>query len=454
MTIMGLLMIPLSIYLIYRVSLINSLLIGYFLSIFTTLSVFNIEKLGFSLTIGHFWMIILGAKVIYNLLIHKLTLKIRHNKYLYLFILFSFITIFFPMFIKEEINIISPSGIETVLKFSFHNISQYMYLFFDFYVFIISGIIFSNQKITLKKLDKVFVYSLGIIIILCFIQVIVPIEIYDTFFRNDYNHATHFLSSSNTILRMSGPFIENSMLSLYMTPVFCYVVITYIEKQDKLKEIIIIATLFIGLLSKSSTFIVGLFTFMFVIIIVAIYSYYKRREFYNSYFHKFILRVINKINIIRKNKKLTVTISVLSVIFGVFIVFFVFMNLNGLIGKLMGQGESGHLRTVNLAKHLSVFIKYPINGVGFGSVRSGDLLSTWLAQIGIIGVTLFIMFIYSAIKNLKIFNRVFDLGLLFIICITLVLQCVSVPEPYFLFIWMYYAIAFNLDNLVGEKNEI
>ena len=99
MTIMGLLMIPLSIYLIYRVSLINSLLIGYFLSIFTTLSVFNIEKLGFSLTIGHFWMIILGAKVIYNLLIHKLTLKIRHNKYLYLFILFSFITIFFPMFI-------------------------------------------------------------------------------------------------------------------------------------------------------------------------------------------------------------------------------------------------------------------------------------------------------------------------------------------------------------------
>lgn len=454
MTIMGLILIPLSICLIYKISSINSLLIGYFLSIFTTLSVVNIDKLSFSLTIGHFWMIILGIKVGYNLLTHKFILRIRHNKYLYVFMIFSFVSIFFPILIKEEINVISPSGIETILQFSFHNISQYMYLFFDFYVFIISGVILLNDKLTFKKLDRVLVCSLCIIIILCFVQIITPIEVYDTFFRNDFNHATHFLTSKNTILRMSGPFIENSMLALYMTPIFCYLVITYIEKQNKVRAIIILVTLFIGLFSKSSTFIVGLFAFIIMITYIAIYSYYKKRDFYDFYFNNFISKIIRNLNIIRKNRKLTIIISILSIICGIFIVFFISMNLNSLIGKLMGQGESGHLRTANLIRHLGIFIKYPIAGVGFGSVRSGDLLSTWLAQLGIIGVVLFIIFIYSSIKKLKIFNRTFDLGLFFIICITLILQFVSVPEPYFLFTWIYYSLAFNLDTLVGEKNEV
>ncbi|MDU2673166.1 MAG: hypothetical protein E7C49_14245 [Clostridium sp.] len=451
---MGWIIIPLSVILVYKLPIKISFLFGYFVSIFTTLSVINISKLDFSFTLPYLWMLLLGIKVICKVITKSYTINIKFNKYLMLFIVIAFISLIYPLLIGDNLKVISPNGIEEKLKFSFQNITQFMYLLYGIYVFILTTLIFNNEKISAKEIDKTITYSCLVIIILCIIQILIPFELYDFFFRNDYNHATHYVNASNTILRASGPFIENSMLALYLTPVLSYIIITFIYNPNVVRGMCIVITTLIGLLSKSSTFILGIGVFIIVFSFICFYMYKSHLDFFEEFFYK-LKTVLNKISFKFKNdKKIKVIVIIGLGVLSVTICLFIVMNINLLISKLLGQGESGHLRSDNLRRNIQLFFKYPILGIGFGSTRSGDLLSTWLSQLGIVGIGVFTMFIYSIVSSLKIFSRAFDLGMLLIIMITLSIQFTSVPEPYYLFIWIYFSITYNSKKLVRCVNEI
>ena len=115
--------------------------------------------------------------------------------------------------------------------------------------------------------------------------------------------------------------------------------------------------------------------------------------------------------------------------------------VSSLIIKLRGENVSGVERWDGFITMLKVGLNYPF-GVGFGSSRSKDLFSTWICNVGIVGLLIYFLFILRMFlkalseKKLKYF---------FPYLLVVLLMMISVPEPYNLFVWfyLYYVTIFN-----------
>ena len=121
------------------------------------------------------------------------------------------------------------------------------------------------------------------------------------------------------------------------------------------------------------------------------------------------------------------------------------------IVKLQRLNESGHDRLEAFEHMSSVGIRYPF-GIGFGSGRSTDLLSTWLCNIGIVGTALFLFAISQIVVN---GIRQKDIERLLPLILVLVSMFTSVPEPYNLFVWyfIFYAMT-GTKHCIATRKEV
>ncbi len=174
-----------------------------------------------------------------------------------------------------------------------------------------------------------------------------------------------------------------------------------------------------GILSTSSTFIIGIIIFLFIIFINLFKNKYYKQDVINLKMIFILLNII-KPDLIR-------------------------FAFNDILIKLEGNGTSGSLRLKALQTHLDIALKFPILGVGFGSVRSYDLITTWMSSIGLIGTSVFILYLmnivhkYHVISNkspIKNLYRGYSHGILIIF----IAMFISVPEPYYLFIWISFSV--------------
>lgn len=329
---------------------------------------------------------------------------IRLQPTLTLFYIYCVISIVFPILYKNQaIIIMNQDGAYANLAFSVSNIGQIIYLTIDL-LFLNSLIKYNGNELVKINLLKSFKWGFYAVLLVCVYQFFA--------FRFGWEFDYFFRQSVHGNVqgtRLYGPCDEASMLCYYLVPAMLIVFQTKAGWQDS------VALLFatgIGVITKSSTFLIGFILFFIAIIPSLIANLGKRHSF-----SWWLIRII-----------------VLLVIAAAAMLFFrseIFEIINLFIEKLKQGNQSGQERFSAMFEMIKVGLKYP-TGVGFGSARSKDLFSTWFCNIGIIGMLLYIVFLFSFLRNAKR-NKQLSKALPYLIVV--VLMFISVPEPYNFFIW-------------------
>lgn len=370
-----------------------------FFSGFSGASVLNIAS--FSLQPSYYFFIIY---FICSLLLN-FKLEVRLDKALIIFLGYCFISVLFPFIYKNSnITIMDQEGAYSLLKFSISNIVHISYLLFVL-LFLNSLLKYKNQKIVVGNILKSYKLGFFAVILICIYQFI-SFKFgweFDYFFRQGVH-------GNIQGTRLYGPCDEASMLCCYLIPSMLFV---WQNRKNLIDIIAIIVSLFIGFSTRSSTFLVGTVLFIIVLIPDLIKIFTQKHDI--IFWTMWILGAISVVFVlVRKADALYDTVSV-------FII------------KLNEGNQSGFERLTSMRDMINVGLHYP-TGVGFGSCRSKDLFSTWLCNVGVIGIWIFILYIINLIlkcskqRKIKMF---LPFG------IVLCLLFVSVPEPYFLFVWFF-----------------
>lgn len=209
--------------------------------------------------------------------------------------------------------------------------------------------------------------------------------------------------------------------SMYVLTAFPYVIFAFFQKKYFLT--------LLGLISLILTF---------------------SSTFYIISFLLLILYFLHNINFKKLNYLfLTIFIISLLIIFNYdFFDYFIFSKIE--FARLSGIHRFAEFQTaINLFAEIPFFSK--IFGIGFGTIRTADIFSTLLINIGIVGV---LIFLYFVLRPLFIINKVnISVGMNY--CLLSIILClfVSVPEFAILTSWFYFGIAYNVNNLPLERHK-
>lgn len=370
-----------------------------FFSGFTGASVLNIGS--FSLQPSYYFFVIY---LLYNIFSGN-AFEIRIERSLLVFFIYCLISIIFPILYKNsEIIVMNQEGAYSLLKFSSSNIIHIIYLLFVL-LFLNSLLNYKNNNIVKNNIIRSYILGFYAVLLVCLYQIIAfkfGLE-FDYFFRQGVH-------GNIQGTRLYGPCDEASMLCCYLIPSM------YLVWQNRKYPIDIIAILFafvIGIITQSSTFLVGSVLFI-LLIIPQVIKILKLKQDLLFWIACFVGVFVCTLLVINKFDAIYDAISV-------FIV------------KLREGNQSGVERFTSMRDMIKVGLHYPL-GVGFGSCRSKDLFSTWLCNIGIVGLFIFCYYLLKLIVKCykhKTLNNFVPFGL--VLC----LLFVSVPEPYFIFVWFF-----------------
>lgn len=355
------------------------------------------------------------------------------NKYLKGLLLFTFIFFVFSL-ISQLANLLFDVYLDGVILIDNENINETVFRnsFFTQSLYLIPCILtfFYVKEFYNEKWDKWIVLSGVAFAIFGFYKVI-----FYQLTGMDGDFLTNRLFS-NSILNPTG---QNIVLgnfkfqrlqsltgepSMYAFIMMNYLIFSLRKDTYKLFSYIIIISL---LISTSTSAYLGL-------VIYVIYYLYN----------------IESTKRILKN-----VVSLLFVAIIVYVVFFDSVNLviqSMIIDKVFMYEETGNAsglgRYSNLQQHLFYWLEldfiHELFGIGFGFVRSDDMITTLLINSGLLG---FLLYSFLMFKNFKFKNNRFvDINNSAIILVTFVLQMVAVPEFFFLSTWMFLGIIYNLNE--------
>jgi hypothetical protein len=399
---------------------------------FTAASVINIPSIKFSILPIHLIGGMFVFKICYSIYKDEYRIPKTFSKSLFIFIIVCGISLIYPLIFNGRTVVITPNSEIKPLAFSGQNLTQYIYLVFAYLMYINVYIYIINTKVDFDKIINLFKVSLLIIIFIGILQIIVPVELYNDVFKANYNKMT---DSVNGIVRISSVTQEASMLSLFTAPLSLALLVNLNKSKQRVWDVfLVVATLIVSLLNASSTYFVNYIIFGSLVFLLwsARLNKGKLEEIYINLKQTF------------KVKKNIIMVVIMSLI--LILVIIVFRNMImwviiSLIKKLQGQGESGSFRKSSFLLSLDSFKKFPLTGVGFGSVRSFDLFSTWIASIGLMGMIPFIFFITKRLRFLYKNRSVHYNYLIFALIFNTVFNLfISVPEPYYIYIWIYFAL--------------
>jgi hypothetical protein len=112
-------------------------------------------------------------------------------------------------------------------------------------------------------------------------------------------------------------------------------------------------------------------------------------------------------------------------------------NLSALSGI---QRYSSFETAITFFSSLSVFSQ--LFGVGFGTIRSSDLLSTFLVNVGLIGTIIFLYFFLKPIFNRNL-NKNYK-WVKYCLLSMLIIIMIGVPEFSYLTLWLFLGISYNI----------
>jgi len=436
-TVMGFVLIPIGIIMLFFNT--EYLLLGVvFFSGFTGSSVANFESISFSLQPSFYFGMLFIIKYVICILLRNKKLVIP-NKFLMLFVCLSFISLIMPILLEyRDVKVLSPDSIITNVKFRLQNVTQFLYLFFCFLLYWMTKDYIGSDYEKILRLIKVFLYGGIIVCLLGLYQEIAYIlgMPFDVWFRSGV-HGN--VQPYGNFVRVYSVTQEPSMLAMYLAPLLALVF--FINKKIFKYKLMLIAMLIItGILSTSTTFVVGICVFAILLIYDKVLKpYYNVQDvkvlkyFGISLFVFFI--TCSFAFMISPQIKYLLTTSILE--------------------KFSGTNVSGSERLTSFIHHLKVGLNYPLLGVGFGAARSKDLFTTLLANVGVFCTSLLIIYFISMryrlnrVRDYKV--RQFSQGFSYYLTIIFIVMFISVPELYFLYVWISMAIAEGLLKINQKK---
>ncbi len=374
---------------------------------------------------------IYAFQIVFLITLIKFTWQVISNKLIisispvfWIFVVYCGLTIPFSLFHKNTF-VMNINNIYSYVRFNYQQITQYAYLIIGFATAVMGNSLLHSKKIKIDTINRVLMYAYTFTLVFALLQHILPLEFVNTYFRNGVHVVYNFEGT-----RISGTFGEPSFLALYCTPLFAGYAYKFMQDFKIKYAVLSLLFIIVTLDNQSSSAVLGIiFTFILLLI-------FKLSE-----------KHIKKKNII------------LMSIFMLFFVILVILNFdsiyevyNILVSKLNGEGVSGSDRSGSFLYHIKIGLTNIIP-IGYGTIRSFDLLSTWLCEIGIVGVILYFAILISLCYKLLKIHSQDSIQLIFCVIIHNIIMFVSVCEVMFLSMWIYYGMAYYLTYKFDKNKE-
>ena len=336
---------------------------------------------------------------------------------LLIFMIVVLISLFVPLIISGDI--VLPSDIPELteaqpIRFTFHNVTQYIYLLYGCVVCVC--IMFRNANCADIKLSIKTLLISGVILSCLAIWQFLDFK-FDLYYPDYIFNCSHSISARGHIQifeklgikRLCAAAVEPSIYAQYLLVSLSLGVMWIVSERtlfsknrDYLGYFIMLVMLF---MSTSTTAYVGYV--MFIVIVSMVTIYYRWRIITLAKIYGISFVVIGSIS-------------------------YMYQGLFKMVITSKIQEGSGAERLASVATAFEAFKKYPLLGVGWGSIGSHDMIVKLLSNTGILGFIAFFSFIaYIIVQCLKWMALYRDhpdetaIYLLGLFCAFIVLLCVS-----------------------------
>ncbi len=490
MTILGIIIIVLSIYAFIKNNEKLLLYMLVFLSTFTAASVFNITLIKMPILtfeyVGAVWLL----RVFINFIKSKPKInkeiileKLKENKLATAFIIFIIVTILseIALIIIQGQNITYTDIDDTTkqLKFSFANIKQLLIITYLFVLMIVLSFKV-NSKEEIKKLIRVFGISTLCAVVWGLIQFTITyfgIQYPEILFNTNIYASQCCNQINNNVRRISGLALEPSTFSINLICFLPFILGAFLTIKTKLKEkktilliIALIATTICAILTTSSTAYIGLLFIYGIYFIYCLFGVIKNGELSHKKQNIMKIVTIGIVSIMLASAICLVSIKIgykLGAIRQIEVgesgdkplepkpvnpeaeydsPFKNFLNTikQMTINKL--TSASGTDRIERESEGFKMFQYSPIFGVGLGSFRTFTLFTNILLNTGVVGIISYCYILFVVLKHLiKYRKKEENMSIMFIISIiaTTIGLCVSVPDFVLTYYWIIIVLGYK-----------
>lgn len=321
-----------------------------------------------------------------------------------------------------DVIVVNPDAAFANVKFSFQQFSQYGYLTIAFLSCYICNRMLRSGMVSSKTIFSLLTASYVLVCALALLQLVLPAELVTELYRNA-NHVMYAHEGA----RVSSTFNEPSMLSLFIAPLFCIYLYRLVTGLSFGAFFLVVLGITVIVLNNSSSFVVGVLFALLSYILLLVKFTKRETRFSHKAILGFVLAFIAVLFVVGSDE--------FERIFSTF------------IGKIGGEGVSGTDRWFSFSHHLQVFLEHPLFGVGFGTVRSADLLTTWLSEIGMVGFACYVVPLALLVSRLVARGEAPAHEIAIYVVVYVGILLVSVPEPYYVFGWIVIGLGFYVARL-------
>lgn len=323
--------------------------------------------------------------------------------------------------VYTDVVVLVPDGVFRNVAFSVQQFTQLGYLAVAVASCYIGNRLLRDGVATAKGVFSALTVAYVAVCLLALLQLVVPASIVNETYRNIPDVYYEFDGA-----RVSSTFREPSMMALCIAPLFAVYLLRLAKGFSFGSLSLVCLGAIVVALNQASSFAVGMCFALLCYAFIAFAKADARQEID----HK----------------------ALLGIVFSIMAVFLIagteaFRDVaSQLVAKLNGEGISGSERAYALQYHLQVFLEHPVADIGFGTVRSFDLLSTWLAELGVVGICLFALPVCALLGRLarqaKAQPTSYEVAVYIVVYLGILF--VSVAEPYYPFGWIVIGVGFYL----------
>ncbi len=408
---LGFLCIAIACILVLKGSSKNLLLAVVFFAPFCSSSVISFSN--FYLQPGHFFLflfcIVAFIKNKFKIIVKK------PNLLLLSFVIFAFISITLALIFRIDVLVHGIGNDNQLISsaVSIQNFTQYLYLFLGFILYWCIYNHCAENRENWNAVCKCFAYSGIVVLSIGCYQILANAYAlpYDEIFRNNVKDMWQ------TKERVQATFGEASFLGQYCVYLIAFYFAYTWSKNIFLKYISMALVLFIGIMSRSSTFLVG------AAVVFVVYLLWQRKT--------------------RNTIVKTLIVMIIAALFG----WYLFQTneavqklIYSFIDKIMLESYSGVERSTIFWYMLEIGLSYPLFGIGYGGGRSTDLYANIISNTGFIGTILFFGFIsyeFFILAKHKTENGSF---MCLLLLVGFLATSTSLPDLSYLPVWVIFGL--------------
>lgn len=370
----------------------------------------------FTLQAGHFFLVLYLLAFLWNNKGFGVLKFRRPSLYLSMYLVIAVISILAAVLLRTNVQVYGiGNGVSlTGSKVDSQNFTQLIYLIVGMLVYAIVYNFCIKDYENWRKIVRLCVLSGCAVLLIGFYQLIA--NKYGLPFTSIFRISNH--SMWQQLSRVQSTMAEASYLGQYITIIFAILISGFLWTEKRsINFIVIIFLLAIGVMTRSSTFFVG------VVSVMIMYGFFQKKG--GTGVLKYIGAIVIAFGLFFYLYKANPYVTVL---------------INNTIAKFRQTTISGITRKTVIMYMFGVFLKNPILGVGFGGGRSSDVYTTILSTTGLLGFVSFSGFFIRIFVKLFPYRADKDVFMSIMVEIAFLVTALFVPEMNYLHYWVFFGV--------------